>query len=175
MNIVIHGEQNYGYALSRDCQARCDKALTLKADAIYCSGGLFNKSQQGVPVSLAMRHYLQYMNCPVPVYSEIKSITSIHNVEQMEWILEATVISSWYHIPRLWLVWKMTKTKTRFVGAPCSFTLKRFFLELLGIYTFLLYILGFKGRELNFRKKRHETNNKNSTSNREVYTQLQGD
>lgn len=182
MNIVIHGEMNYGYALTKDLQARCDKALELFNtpmrswnDKIICSGGLFHPNQQGVPVSVAMKHYLEYIGCDVPIYTEKRSITSIHNIERVDaWKLpHAIVISSWYHIPRLWLIWKMSKTEVRFVGAPCSFTLKRFFLELLGIYTFILYALGFKSRELDFRKKRDVTNNKKTKRDREVYPELQ--
>lgn len=175
--IVIHGEQNFGYELSKDLKARCDKALEIRKDKeiIVCTGGLFNKEQQGTPVAVAMKEYIGSKNPFIWIITEEGSITSIHNVECLSSLPEATVVSSYYHIPRLWLIWKMTKTKVRFVGAPCSFTLKRFFLELLGIFTFLLYIVGFKSRELNFRKKRHETNNKSSISNREVHTQLQSD
>lgn len=173
MNIVIHGHQNYGYALSKDSQARCDKALEFFStrllswkDCIYCTGGLFNDKQQGVPVSVAMKRYLEFLGCPVHIFTEEVSITSIHNVEVLSFLPEATVISSWYHIPRLKMIWKMNRTKTQFVGAPCSWTFKRFFLELLGIYTFVLYALGFKNRELNFRKKRNETNNRKTKRDR---------
>jgi len=152
MNVVIHGEMNYGYALTKDLQARCDKALTLKADVIYCSGGLFHPSQQGVSVSVAMKRYLEYMGCDVPIFTEEDSITSIHNVERMAWLSSATIVSSYYHLPRLKFIWSMTDTKTKFVGAKCSLSLKRIGLEFLGIYSALLYGLGFTEREMRFRK-----------------------
>lgn len=171
MNILIHGEMNHGYALSKDLQARCDKALEfLEEDVsmifglslkrkdtswktcIYCVGGLFHPSQQGVPVSVAMKRYLEFMNCDVPIFTEEESITSIHNVERMSWLPEATIISSYYHLPRLKFIWSMTNTKTKFVGAKCSLSLKRIGLELLGIYSALLYGLGFTDREMRFRK-----------------------
>jgi len=172
MIYIIHGEMNYGYALSKDLQARCDKALeVLEEDVstifglslkrkdiswktcIYCVGGLFHHSQQGVPVSVAMKRYLEFMNCDVPIFTEEESITSIHNVERMKWIPEATIVSSYYHIPRLKFIWSMTDTKTKFIGAKCSLTLKRIGLEILGIYSALLYGMGFSGRELRFRSK----------------------
>ncbi len=150
--IVIHGEQNFGYNLSETTRARCDKALTLKCDGIICSGGLFNKGQLGVPVSQAMKAYLKGRT-ETPIYTEEVSLTSIHNVEVLSYLREATIVSSWWHIPRLYLIWKMTNTKTKFVPAKGSLSIKRFFLELLGIYTYLLYLIGFK-RELNFRNNR---------------------
>ena len=161
MIYIIHGEMNYGYALSKDLQARCDKAIeifknrwTSYNDCIYCVGGLFHPSQKGVPVSVAMKHYLEYMGCDVPmIFTEEDSITSIHNVERMKWVPKATIVSSYYHIPRLKFIWSMTDTKTKFIGAKCSLTLKRIGLEILGIYSALLYGMGFSGRELRFRSK----------------------
>jgi hypothetical protein len=176
MNIIIHGEMNYGFALSKDLQERCDKALEfLEEDVstifglslkrkniswktcIYCTGGIFHPKQQGIPVSLAMKRYLQFMNCPVEVFTEEKSITSIHNVERMMDIDEATIISSRYHLPRLKFIWSMTNTKTKFIGSKCSLSLKRIGLELLGIYSALLYGFGFTGRELRFRNNTSRT------------------
>ena len=138
---------NYGYALSKDLQARCDKALEVLEEDVSTIFGLSLKRK------VAMKRYLEFMNCDVPIFTEEESITSIHNVERMSWLPEATIVSSYYHIPRLKFIWSMTDTKTKFIGAKCSLTLKRIGLEILGIYSALLYGMGFSGRELRFRSK----------------------
>lgn len=153
--IVIHGHHNYGYHLSPDSVARCNTALKIRTDeTIICSGGLFFPDQEGITVSKAMSHYLG-----IDCIQENKSITSIENVEEIIKMINITdellVVSSWYHIPRLWLIWKLIgKRKVKLVPAPAYIPFSRLFLELLGMYTALLYWLGLPKRELLFRKKR---------------------
>lgn len=153
--IVIHGEINKGWELSNDLKLRCDTARDLrKFEKVICTGGIFQESQQGIPVSVAMKSYLGISN----VITEDESITSIDNVEKLLPYFkdtdEITVITSWYHIVRMKFIWKyIGKRNVTLIGSPASFTLKRLFLELLGLYSAVLYSLGFTGRELRFRKK----------------------
>lgn len=153
--IVIHGEINKGWELSNDLKLRCDTARDLRIfEKIICSGGIFKESQQGIAVSSAMRVYLGLTD----VLVENESITSIDNVERLLPYFkdtdEITVVTSKYHVLRMKFIWKyIGKRNVTLIGSPSSFTLKRMFLELLGLYSALLYAVGFTGREMRFRKK----------------------
>lgn len=150
--IIVHGELNNGMMLSNDLKLRCDKARSINLfEPIICSGGIFQESQQGIPVSIAMKSYIGGN-----VIAETESITSIDNVERLLPYLKPNdqiiVVTSWYHIPRMKFIWKyIGKRKVVIIGAKASFTFKRMFLELLGIYSATLYALGYTEREMKFR------------------------
>lgn len=157
--IIIHGHNNFGLTLTDDLYRRCNKALSITADAIYCSGGIFFNSQNNIPVSVAMKKYLTGATS-LPITTEEYSVTTIENVERLLPYFnssdELVIISSWYHLPRLFIVWKTLgkHLSTSFIGSSARFSIKRLFLEILGIYSVLLYISGFTKRELDFRNKR---------------------
>lgn len=159
--LVIHGNANQGIRLSPDSLDRANFAIKLLATGsfskIIATGGLFEKNQGTTPVAEALNLYLKE-KISVPIETEPKSLTTIHNVELLREILNndsVVVVTSDYHVARTKLIWRLIgKKKVEVMGAPSTFkvTFRKKTVELFGIMVALLYWANIKFPEMFFRK-----------------------
>ena len=153
MLLIIKGHNNNHYVLSNDSLERCKKAIqitkTNNISKIIISGGIFNLKQK-IPISEAMKKYIIKNSKPIKIETEIKSRTTIENIENIirKFSLEPnkkiTFITSWYHIPRCKLIWKFKGFKTKAISSKSKFSLKKVLIEFIGIAITLFYFSRIK-------------------------------
>ncbi|HNV97105.1 MAG TPA: YdcF family protein [bacterium] len=161
--LIIHGNTNNKYSLSEDSKTRCDLAIDLirknHYDRIIVTGGIFDKSQEGVSVARAMKHYLESQWLEEHIEVEEQSLTTIHNVELLMKTIkpedDVHAVTSDYHVFRTWLIWLLiAKRLIKVIGAKSKIALimlKKLFVELLGIGVVVAYFFKIKFPELYFR------------------------
>lgn len=161
--IIVHGCGNCGFVLDGDSTDRIKKTLELlrmgSYDTIIVTGGIFKESQKNISVAHAMKHTLE--NCWVTEESikvGAQSLTTIDNVEKISSLInnedDLTVVTSNYHVFRTQLIWLLVgKRNVKVIGANSKITLKKLFIEVVGIGITIAYAINFKWPELYFRAK----------------------
>ncbi len=164
--IVVHGNENRGYALSQDSVDRCKETISLYhsigADRIICSGGFFSLSQKEVGIGLAINSwFLSHGLESADIVVEDTSLTTIHNVEMVSKMMGKDdivyVVSSDYHSRRVRLIWNLIgKRKIIFVSAKSRITIKKILVEVIGMMIVIFYHFGWKFPELFYRRTREK-------------------
>ncbi len=174
MILAIHGNTNCGYTLSNDSKARADKAIELILEKIkenpreeitlYISGGLFNKSQQGITVAKAIKTYIQGVllsKCVfIKIITESESLTTIDNVERLcKWLKNGDiVITSHYHSFRTKLIWKLIGKKhinviSSYSNEKIVELIPKLVVEVVGVIITIAYWMNIRWPELYFKAK----------------------
>ncbi|MEK7192114.1 MAG: ElyC/SanA/YdcF family protein [Patescibacteria group bacterium] len=144
-----HGQQADG-EINAQTKARCTTALKLykhcKIDRICVTAGV---EKNGVSMAKKMAAYFLKNGVPVKhlwvrcwgynTAGETDACYIILNKEDDERIAGITAISSWYHLPRIWFLWKVRNYGYRVSLAPSrSSSIKDLFIEPLKIVNSIL-------------------------------------
>ncbi len=154
--LIIHGNGNEGWQISPDSFARCNRGLEILAanphiKEIFCTGGSFVKSQKGIKNSDACANYLRFRGVSKDIdIREIDAKTTIDDaLNSLPYIGPddiVHIVTSDYHLGRTRDAWMMVaKKQVKLYWAPSGeITLRRQFIECVGMLIVAAYAKGFK-------------------------------